>query len=164
MTSFSAKDVRLFHLNMLEVTYAPKDIQTMALEVTPDNIGSLSLEFETDLFYYENGMPFFKISVTRGTELDTKPNLLLHVRIGDWIVILWDEIHIFRTHEFNSTFDIMTPLEKMTTEQHRRNLGFNESDNARYVVEAGTLEEEAPEFKPSPVPRSEPSSFLGEHH
>lgn len=88
------------------VSYPPKKINTVALKVTPENIGALSLEFEAELCYFNNGVPFFDTEVGRGTEAAPKPVRRLQIRPGDWIVILWDEYHLFRENEFNNTFHL----------------------------------------------------------
>lgn len=86
------------------VSYPPKKINTVAVKVTPENIGILSIEFEAELCYFNNGLPFFETEVSRGTEADPKPARHIQVRPGDWIVVLWDEYHLFRENEFLNTF------------------------------------------------------------
>lgn len=86
------------------VTYPPKKINTVAVKVTPENIGALSIEFEAELCYSNNGLPFFEVEASRGTKENPKPNRFLQIRTDDWIVVLWDEYHLFRANEFEHTF------------------------------------------------------------
>lgn len=111
MTGMSAKDVNLFHLGMREVSYPAKDIHTMALEVLPENIGALSLELRSHLRYYaDTGTPYIVFWAERkGDENSPVRKAELLIRPGDWIVIVWDEIHIFRDAEFRCTFRMDTP-------------------------------------------------------
>jgi hypothetical protein len=88
------------------VSYPPKKINTVAVKVTTENIGALSLEFESELCYFNNGVPFFETEVSRGTEAEPKPARYLQIRPGDWIVVLWDEYHLFRENEFQHTFRV----------------------------------------------------------
>jgi hypothetical protein len=110
MSGFFAKDINLFHFEMRDCSYPPKDIHTMALEVTVENIGALSLEFETELMYHA-GMPFFPVSLARKPKGEDKEGSVRprQIRLGDWLVVLWDEIHVFRDTEFKYTFRVDTP-------------------------------------------------------
>jgi len=110
---YDARSLNLSHLNPVSVSYHPKSIHTEAIQVTPDNIGKLSLEFEEELFYEHDGRPYFVFSAKRfdANEPDGQqaPNEL-YVRLTDWIVPLWDELHIFRNAIFQATFDFDEPM------------------------------------------------------
>lgn len=104
---FDAQSLDLSHLNPDIVSYEPKAIRTEALQVTLENIGKLSLEFEEELFYDVNGRPYFMFSAKRfdaGEPDGQQPPSELCVRLTDWIIPLWDEIHIFRDGIFKHTF------------------------------------------------------------
>lgn len=105
MQDLNAESVNLVHLNPELVSYEPKGIHTEALQVTLENIGKLSLEFETEVQYAENGLPFLLIKVER---FDKDPKHL-YFRLTDWIVPLWGEIHVFRDLMFRSTFTFDNP-------------------------------------------------------
>lgn len=94
----------IFYLGAVSVSYPPKDINTEAIQVVPGNIGALSVELQTELCYRNDGAPFIEIEVGRGTEQNPKPDRFVSIRPGDWIVVLWDELHVFRDFEFKSTF------------------------------------------------------------
>jgi hypothetical protein len=85
------------------VSYPPKQINTVAVKVTPENIGALSIEFESELLYTGPGLPHFYADFERivGGE---KTSVAVEIRLGDWIVVLWDEFRMFRDHEFQHTF------------------------------------------------------------
>lgn len=122
---FAAEDINLFHLGMVEVEYPPKDIHTMALQVTSDNIGRLSLEFETDLIYNGGHPPYFYIDAARDNEAHGEELRSLCVRITDWIVILWDKIYAFRDAEFKTTFSMCKDFELRSPNAVRRELGYD---------------------------------------
>jgi hypothetical protein len=104
---YDARSLDLSHLNPDRVSYDHKEIHTEAIQVTPENIGKLSLEFEEELFYDQGGRPYFVFSAKRfdPDAVDgQQPPHELYVRLTDWIVPLWDELHIFRDPIFRNTF------------------------------------------------------------
>lgn len=109
MQVFSAESVNLLHLGPERVSYEPKDILTEAIQVTQENIGKLSLEFEEELFYDNSGRPFFVFSASRGKEDSPADPAELYVRLSDWIVPLRGELHIFRDVIFQNTFVFDNP-------------------------------------------------------
>jgi len=112
MKVFNAESVDLSHLDLQVVEYAPKNIITEALQITQENIGKLSLEFEEELFFDQGGRPYFVFTAERldGTQVDpaiaAKDSIELYVRLTDWIVPLRGELHIFRDLIFQHTFSI----------------------------------------------------------
>jgi hypothetical protein len=104
---FDAESIDLSHLGPVKAVYHPKDIHVEALNVTRENIGKLSLEFEAELWYADGGLPFFRFDAKRfdNTQPDgQQPPVTLHVRLNDWILALWGELHIYRDVEFTNTF------------------------------------------------------------
>lgn len=102
---FNAENFDIFRLGSVAVVYPPKNINTVALRVAAENIGALSLEFESELRYDADGSPYFNILVERGASDEMAKSFNLQVFEGDWIVILWNEIRIFREEEFKNTFE-----------------------------------------------------------
>lgn len=86
------------------VSYPPKKINTVAVKVTRENIGALSIELEAELMYFGTGMPHFYMDVERSVG-EEKTLATLEVNVGDWIVVLWDEYRLFQEAEFMNTFD-----------------------------------------------------------
>lgn len=108
---FAAHDVSLGHLGTTRVSYAPKSILSEAIQVTPENIGKLSIEFESELFYREDGAPYFIFWAKRGTDEAPEPRRQLRIVPGVWIIPLWDdELHVYRDVEFRRTFLIEPEL------------------------------------------------------
>lgn len=100
----TVQEFNIFTLGGEAVSYHLKDIHTIALQVTPGNIGILSLEFEVELNYSSEGDPYIDVWVARGSAKNPEGDRGLTFRPDDWIVILWDEIHKFRDPEFKATF------------------------------------------------------------
>lgn len=87
------------------VSYPPKKINTVAVKVTRENIGALSIEFETELFYGRpSGDPFFNLDAARPTADNPDRFVTIQVNLDDWLVVLWDEYRVFRENEFAHTF------------------------------------------------------------
>jgi hypothetical protein len=107
-------------LGVVPVSYPRKNINTMALLATTENIGALSIEFDAELRYYgDSGMPYFTFWAKRnGTEQDpTEWEQELLIKPGVWIVVLKDEFRTFRQNEFEHTFTVdhvITPETEMT--------------------------------------------------
>lgn len=101
----------LYHLGSVQVTYSPRNINTEAIQVTKENIGALSVELRQDLRYGDDGQPFFSCDAARKDKKETgqAPYTVMNVRVGDWVVVLWDELHVFRDYEFKHTFDFVDP-------------------------------------------------------
>lgn len=109
---FDAQSLNLSHLNPVRISYDPKDIHTEGIQVTELNIGMLSLEFQEELFYDVDGRPYFVFTAKRfndGEPDGQNPPHELYVRLTDWIVPLWDELHVFRHGIFVSTFTFDDP-------------------------------------------------------
>lgn len=112
---YDSSNLILDHLGTIEASYAPKDIHVQAIQVTRDNIGKLALEFEAELFYGETaGLPYFLFEAKRFDDSQPDgqhPPVNLRPRLGDWIVALWGELHIYQDVDFQNTFTIDTPNE-----------------------------------------------------
>jgi hypothetical protein len=99
----------LVHLGPVTASYTPRDLHVQAIQVTRENIGKLSLEFETELRYADGGLPYFHFWAKRFDETQPdgqEPPVVLNVRLGDWIVALWGELHIYRDADFINTFTV----------------------------------------------------------
>lgn len=119
------EEFNIFALGGQAVSYHLKNIHTVALQVTEGNIGGLSLELEVELCYYNNGTPFMEAYFARGTNDKPETDRYANVKVGDWFVILWDEIHVFRDKEFRSTFSF-DGLSGISMEEAREQHGLNE--------------------------------------
>lgn len=104
---YDSDNILLNHLGPISATYPPKDIHVQAIQVTRENIGKLALEFEAELWYAEGGLPYFRFDAKRFDDSQSDgqlPPANLNVRLDDWIVALWGELHIYRDVDFRNTF------------------------------------------------------------
>lgn len=129
MQPIAANEIDLSHFNTAMAGYGPKNIYAEAVLVTTENIGKLALEFELDLRYMGNhglGTPFFTFLAKRELEdpieLTVLPNF--------WIIMLWDEIHIFRDDLFNKTFEVTpaAPKDKSDLDAEERQAALEEEN------------------------------------
>lgn len=117
MIALDAAAISLRHFAPHHVSYEPMDLHTEAVQVTEENVGRLSLEFETELFFSDtNGLPYFRITVARHGPNDTTETgmtewIVLTVRVGDWIIPLRGEIHVYRDVTFIHTFQFDARLD-----------------------------------------------------
>lgn len=102
---FDANNTMLGHLRTGLFSYEPKDIHVEAVQVTRDNVGKLALEFETELEWDGMEGSYFTITVARGDGPDEMFTKRLTVRLGDWIIPLRGEIHVYKDYMFRNTFD-----------------------------------------------------------
>jgi hypothetical protein len=109
---YDSDNILLSHLGPVSATYPPKKINVQAINVTRENIGKLALEFEAELWYAEGSLPYFQFEAKRfdeGQPDGQLPPKNLSVRLGDWIVALWGELHIYRDLDFRNTFTFDIP-------------------------------------------------------
>lgn len=109
------EEFNIYSLGAEAVSYHLKNIHTLALQVTREKIGGLSLELEVELTYGIEGEPRLSFWAARGTKNEPENDRNIIVQPGDWLVILWDEIHMFKDEDFRSTFSfdgLSAPAEK----------------------------------------------------
>jgi hypothetical protein len=111
--ALNSASVNLSHLNPERVSYEPKNIHTEAIQVTAENIGKLSLEFEEELFFDSVGNPYFMFTAEREGQESSE----LYVHLTNWIIPLRGELHRFTDEIFTSTFTFDYPR-KMNATQH----------------------------------------------
>lgn len=102
MKIFTAQDVNLRHFPLVRASYLPRDIHTVGVQVTPENIGQLALEFEAEICYELTGEPYFQFWAKRHE--DRGGDRFINVYPENWIVPLYDELHVYRGYTFMSTF------------------------------------------------------------
>lgn len=103
---FNAENFDIFRLGGVAVSYPPKQINTLALLVAPEKIGALSLELEGELKYGPDGEPYFTFTAERDAGDGMATTVQLTVYEDDWIVVLWNELRIFRQEDFEQTFQV----------------------------------------------------------
>jgi hypothetical protein len=107
MKIFNAENIVLGHLMPSPVIYSPKSLRTEALQVTRENIGKLTLEFESEIFEADPGQCYIRVNVERTNDHGTQYSISRTWYISDWIVPLWGELHWFQDDVFKSTFEFV---------------------------------------------------------
>jgi hypothetical protein len=104
MQPIKASDIDLSNFNPIMADYGPKNVHAPSVLVTEDNIGQIALEFELDVQYLDVTFvrPYIKFYADRTAD----DPIELMLQPGSWIVLIWNEIHIFRDGLFQKTFDI----------------------------------------------------------
>lgn len=107
MDPYEAREIDLSTFNPVFASYGPKSIYAPAALVTEDNIGQIALQLERDVLYpFESmpgaGAPFIKFMAKRHIEEPIE----LTIYPGCWIVLIWNEIHVFKDGLFQKTFEI----------------------------------------------------------
>jgi len=108
------------HLNNLPVVpvvYAPRNLQTVAVQVTPDTIGAMAIEFGCEVQVGGNvGHLWLTTLLERTNDKGDKVPVEKVIRLGDWLVELQNEIHIFPPDVFNRTFSDLQDLHAFSDE------------------------------------------------
>lgn len=105
---YDAETLDLSHLYPVRIRYAHKDINTEAIQANQYTIGKLALEFETELCDLD-GRPYFTFRAKRLhiSEPGVSPEVVtIRVRLDDWIVALWGELHVFSDDMLKHTFEL----------------------------------------------------------
>jgi hypothetical protein len=95
-----ATDFNVENFDTVSVKYPQLDVFAEALQVTAENIGSLSVELHTGIDYVDD-RPQLKLRLDRG-EGETPQDVF--VRPNDWVVALWDQLYVFKDFDFKVTF------------------------------------------------------------
>lgn len=109
---YDAESLDLSHLYPVRIRYAPRDINAEAIQANQYTIGKLALEFEAELFELD-GIPYFRFDAKRFDPSEPDGQLMptrLRVRLNDWIVPLWGELHVFSDNMLKNTFELEETL------------------------------------------------------
>lgn len=85
------------HLNNLpvvQVVYAPRNMGTVAVQVTPDTIGAMAIEFGAEVTNNDRYL-YMHVRLERVNDEGEKFADTKTIRLGDWLVELGNEVHIF---------------------------------------------------------------------
>lgn len=116
MDPYEGNEIDLSTFNPVLASYGPKSIQATAALVTEDNIGQIALQFERDVLYWPEDIacinPYIRFLAVRNTEEPIE----LTVRPGFWIVLIWNEIHVFKDGLFQKTFEVSSMSDEKVQE------------------------------------------------
>jgi hypothetical protein len=113
--NFNANNIDLSHHYPEAFQYVPLNLRVWAFMVTDDNIGSLAVDFESEVKCEINQPSQINVRVERKIG-DADASELRFFEVGDWLVLLRGEIHKFKDQHFRTTFasyprlgDVVTP-------------------------------------------------------
>lgn len=105
MKIFNAETLNLSHFNPQQYSYHSTNVhlQFEAIHITLENVGKLALEFEAELFRTGDG-GYFLVRVERATAEAPEGSVSIAFRVGDWILPLRGELHVYSDDMFRATF------------------------------------------------------------
>jgi hypothetical protein len=95
--------VHLNRLPMIPVVYTPQDIHTFAIQVTPETIGAMAIEFQVEVESQQRSR-WLSVRLERKNGATETVSVARRLDLGEWLVVLNDEIHIFPPDVFQYTF------------------------------------------------------------
>lgn len=123
----------LTRLPLIAVFYEPQGIQTVAIQVTPETIGAMSIEFGVEISVSHPNLKCLPAAFERLSGKDEARTLERTIFYGEWLVVLNGEVLVFPADTFWNTFSQDKPAEHafeindgiVSSEQHARELGMS---------------------------------------
>jgi hypothetical protein len=125
----------LTRLPLIAVFYEPQAIQTVAIQVTPETIGAMSIEFGVEISVSHPNHKFLPAMFERLSGKDEACSIERTIFYGEWLVVLNGEVLVFPADTFWNTFSQDKPAEHafeaqlderiMSSEQLARELGID---------------------------------------
>ncbi len=93
----------LTRLPLVPVFYAPQNIRTFAVQVSPETMGAMSIEFGVEISINANTR-CLPCAFERFNGRDESRTIERTIFYGEWLVILHDEVLVFPPDTFLHTF------------------------------------------------------------
>jgi hypothetical protein len=94
----------LTRLPLVPVFYAPQGIRTFAVQVEPETIGAMSIEFGVEISVNHPNTRCLPCAFERFNGKDESRTIERTIFYGEWLVILHDEVLVFPPDTFLHTF------------------------------------------------------------
>jgi hypothetical protein len=94
----------LDRLPLIEVVYIPQDLHTYAVQVCNETIGAMAIEFGVEIGIAHPNHKWLPTAFERTNSKGEKIIIERTLNNGDWLVILNDEVIVFPSEPFWSTF------------------------------------------------------------
>lgn len=91
-------------LPVIAVDYALQNMRTSAIQVNPETIGAMAIEFGVEIQTAHPNIKWLPTVFQRSKEKGEKTVIERTVYCGDWLVIIDDEVHVFPHDVFWNTF------------------------------------------------------------
>lgn len=96
--------IHLDRLPMIRVIYVLQNFETVAIQCVPETIGAMSIEFGVEV-ETQQSYRWLTVILERNDHTKDKPVIISRkISLGDWLVVLEDEVHIFPNDVFHYTF------------------------------------------------------------
>jgi hypothetical protein len=106
----------LTRLPIIAVFYEPQGIQTVAIQVTPETIGAMSIEFGVEISVTHPNHKFLPAMFERLSGKDEARSIERTIFYGEWLVVLNGEVLVFPADTFWNTFSQDKPAEHAEAE------------------------------------------------
>lgn len=96
--------MHLDRLPVMPVVYVPQNLRTIALQCLNETIGAMSIEFGVEIETQNSNYKWLSVLLQRSNEQGDKGAVNRTIRLGDFLVVLENEIHVFPGEVFWDTF------------------------------------------------------------
>lgn len=94
----------LDNLPVLRVVYVPQDIHTVAVQVSRETMGAMSIEFGVEIMTAQPNHRWLPALLQRRNAKGDQGFIERALNLGEWLVALDEEVHVFPDDTFASTF------------------------------------------------------------
>jgi len=94
----------LDRLPLIEIVYVPQELRTWAIQVNNETIGAMAIEFGVEIQTAHPNHKWLPAAFERTNAKGEKLVIERTLGLGDWLVILSDEVIVFPSEPFWSTF------------------------------------------------------------
>jgi hypothetical protein len=94
----------LTRLPLVPVFYAPQGIRTFAVQVGPETMGAMSIEFGVEINVNHPNVRYLPCVFERFNGKEESRTIERTIFYGEWLVILHDEVLVFPQDSFLHTF------------------------------------------------------------
>jgi len=96
--------IHLVRLPCQQVVYVPQNLQTIAIQVTRETIGAMAIEFGCEVGSAHPNYRWLAALLQRYNVKRESGFVERTLNLGDWLVVLEDEVHVFPEDVFGATF------------------------------------------------------------
>lgn len=114
----------LDNLPVLRVVYVPQDIHTVAVQVSRETMGAMSIEFGVEIMTAQSNHRWLPALLQRRNAKGDQGFIERALNLGEWLVALDEEVHVFPDDTFSYTFaNDEQPLHAVAVNDVREELG-----------------------------------------
>jgi hypothetical protein len=141
----------LTRLPVIAVFYEPQAIQTVAIQVTPETIGAMSIEFGVEIGVSHPNLKSLPAAFERLSGKDEARSIERTIFYGEWLVPLNGEVLVFPADTFWNTFSQDKPAEHAFEAQVSEGIMSSEQLAREFDIHIPTGTKQKLEFMNLPV-------------